>query len=72
REAHLKCSDFAIQNLIIHIALTIRRVTEGFQILQIDESAHLQNLPESKVAHRILNRISMVTHIDFPIEEADY
>lgn len=72
REAHLKCSDFAIQNLIIHIALTIRRVTEGFQILQIDESAHLQNLPESKVAHRILNRISMVIHIDFPIEEADY
>ncbi|MCS4488341.1 BglG family transcription antiterminator [Streptococcus sciuri] len=72
REAHLKLSDFAIQNLIIHIALAIRRVTEGFYIMQIDESAQLSHLPESEVATCILNRISAVTQITFPPEEVDY
>lgn len=72
REGKLKLSDFVIQNLVIHIALAIRRITEGFQIAKITENIDLLDLPEREVARKILDRITVRTGIDFPIEEVDY
>lgn len=42
REEGLKLSDFVIQNLVVHIALTIQRIKEGFQIspLHLDEDCY--------------------------------
>lgn len=72
REAKLRLSDFVIQNLVIHIALSIRRIEEGFKIAKLNEKIDIQNLEERKVAKKILARISQVTGIDFPVEEIDY
>ncbi|MCQ4974472.1 hypothetical protein NE662_09585, partial [Bifidobacterium pseudocatenulatum] len=35
RSKYLKLSDFVIQNLIVHIALAISRVKDGFQISEL-------------------------------------
>lgn len=72
REGCLKLSDFVIQNLVIHIALALRRVMEGFEISQIEEHINLQSVPERAVAARILNRITLATGINFPVDEIDY
>lgn len=72
REGHLKLSDFVIQNLVIHIALAIRRITEGFHIAKISDKTELSNMPEREVARKILKRVTLATQIEFPIEEVDY
>lgn len=73
REGGLKLSDFVIQNLVIHIALAIRRITEGFKISKLeDEELKLRELPERQIADNILKRVSVSTGIDFPVEEVDY
>lgn len=73
REGGLKLSDFVIQNLVIHIALAIRRITEGFRISKVSEDeVVLRVLAERRVAENILKRVSVSTGIHFPIEEVDY
>ena len=72
REGNLKLSDFVLQNLVVHIALAIRRVTEGFQITKLTEEIDLKDLAEREVARKILDRVTMTTGVKFPIEEADY
>lgn len=72
REGKLKLSDYVIQNLVIHIALAIRRITEGFKISKLSEAVDIADWHERKIAQRILDRISSVTGIDFPSEEVDY
>ncbi|VEE22544.1 lichenan operon transcriptional antiterminator [Streptococcus equinus] len=73
REGGLKLSDFGIQNLVIHIALAIRRITEGFRISKVSEDeVVLRGLAERRVAENILKRVSVSTGIHFPIEEVDY
>lgn len=72
REGHLKLSDFVIQNLVIHIALAIRRITEGFHIAKISDKTEFSNSPEREVARRILKRVTLTTKIEFPMEEVDY
>lgn len=73
REGGLKLSDFVIQNVVIHIALTIRRITEGFKISKLEEEGlKLRELPERQIANNILKRVSLSTEIAFPVEEVDY
>lgn len=72
REASLKLSDFVLQNLIIHIALTLRRVSEGFQINKLDMVDSLKDSNSRKVAAKILERVELVTGIAIPAEEIDY
>lgn len=73
REGGLRLSDFGIQNLVIHIALAIRRITEGFRISKVSEDeVVLRVLAERRVAENILKRVSVSTGIHFPIEEVDY
>lgn len=72
REAHLKLSDFVIQNLVVHIALTIRRLAEGFHISPLEDNL-VSNYPvEHAVASNILQRVARSIRIDFPQEEVDY
>ncbi|MGT2666588.1 BglG family transcription antiterminator [Streptococcus rifensis] len=72
REAKLKLSDFVIQNLVVHLALAIRRLAEGFQISAIDEAIGDQYVKEFEVARKIMDRISLATKLHFPEEEVAY
>lgn len=72
REAKLKLSDFVIQNLVLHIALALRRIQEGFQMSPIQELNSELYRTEQEVAQNILDRIYKATGICCPKEETDY
>lgn len=72
REAGLKLSDFVIQNLVVHIALGIRRLAEGYQLSAIDKGLAESHPKEFSVASRIMSRISLATKLDFPEAEIAY
>ncbi|MET3558505.1 lichenan operon transcriptional antiterminator [Streptococcus rupicaprae] len=72
REAQLKLSDFVIQNLVVHIALAIRRLAEGFKISAIEDQLIQTHSKEYQAAKNILERVSLSTRLDFPKEEVAY
>ncbi|MBP2622843.1 BglG family transcription antiterminator [Streptococcus oricebi] len=72
REGQLRLSDFVIQNLVVHIALSFKRLAEGFQISQIEGWSQEDYELERRIARRILERVRLATGLDFPEEEVDY
>lgn len=71
RTADLKLSDFVIQNLVVHIALAIKRVKDGFDISPIDLDLE-KGQTELVIARNILNRVQKITGIAFPKSETNY
>ncbi|MDO5079464.1 MAG: transcription antiterminator, partial [Streptococcus minor] len=71
RSQGLKLSDFVIQNLVVHIALAIKRLQSGFHISAIDLDA-VRYEKEILVARSILQRIRLATQVDFPSSEVNY
>lgn len=67
--ANLKVYDFIIQNLILHLALSIKR----FQDKLVIKPKGMMNLEmsskEYQVAQRIVQRVEVLQGITFPIEE---
>lgn len=72
RGAGFRLSDYIIQNLVLHIVLSIRRIRDGFnlQIGEVDTS--MEGKLEFEVAKNILKRITLSSNIEFPKEEAYY
>ena len=71
QEANLKLSDFVLQNLVVHIALSMIRLKSGFEIKNID-CQMTDDAIERNVAQRILSKVSQVTNQEFPVQEIDY
>ena len=71
RSENLKLSDLMIQNLIVHIALAIKRVTDGFELSPIAIDSQKFD-KEIIVAGRIFKRIKKRIARDFPREEINY
>lgn len=71
QEANLKLSDFVLQNLVVHIALSVIRLKSGFEIKNID-CQMTDDVIERKVAQRILSKVREVTNQEFPVQEIDY
>ncbi|WP_313629776.1 BglG family transcription antiterminator [Enterococcus devriesei] len=72
REAHLKVSDFIIQNLVLHLSLGIKRMKEGFEIKDLGIQKDLFESLEYQVAKKIVKRIEMMANVIFPVEEISY
>lgn len=72
RGAGLKLSDYIIQNLVLHIALAIKRIKDGFNLPIGDEDELIEWKKEVIVAKNILKRITLFSNIEFPQEEAYY
>lgn len=72
REAHLKVSDFVIQNLVLHLALSLKRISAGFEVQEIGEEIAISHRLEHQVAQRILKRIEASSHVTFPEAEVGY
>lgn len=72
REAGLKLSDFVIQNLVVHIALAIRRLAEGFRISAVEGELVKPDSREYLAAKNILEIIALSTRLEFPKEEVSY
>lgn len=72
RDAKLQLSDFVIHNLVLHIALMIKRIRSGYPLDIFSISKDIETSLEYKVATRILTRIEDALSITFPKEEANY
>ena len=72
RAANLKLSDYIIQNLVLHIALEIKRIKDGFQLSVVEVNKEIDCKKELGVAKRILKRVSLANYIKFPEEETYY
>lgn len=72
RDAKLKLSDFVMHNLVLHIALMIKRFHSGNQLEGFPISDAIQESIEYQVALNILNRVEEALAIHFPKEEANY
>lgn len=72
RKGELTLSDFVLQNLVIHIALALRRISEGFNISKLDQIDVLKDCHSRMVAEQILKRVSATTEMAIPSEEIDY
>lgn len=72
RDARLRLSDYVVHNLVLHIALMIKRIRTGYALSFFQISDDIQKSKEYDVALRILYRLEAAFNINFPIEEANY
>lgn len=72
REAHLKLSDVMIQNIVLHLSLSIKRLQSGLSIQNLDIPKPIKETLEYHVAKNILNRVESIIGFHFPKEEQKY
>ncbi|MDN3954758.1 BglG family transcription antiterminator [Sporolactobacillus laevolacticus] len=72
REAKIKLSDYIIQNLVLHLALSIKRINKGFKISNPGVGQELIGGLEYSVAKKIIRRIELAACIEIPSEEISY
>ena len=72
REGKLKVSDYVMQNLVVHLALALRRLSEGFVISKVEHIDLERFSQEQKVALAIMRRIESITGMVLPEGEVDY
>ncbi|MGT2800473.1 BglG family transcription antiterminator [Streptococcus marmotae] len=71
RNAQLHLPDFILHNLVVHLALMIRRIHLGKEI-KIVSGEQLGDSREYQVAQRMLHRLSESFALVFPEKEAEY
>lgn len=72
REAKIKLSDVMMQNIVLHLALSIKRLQSGLLIQNLDLPSSANHALEYQVAQKIINRIEVVIGFSFPKEEQMY
>lgn len=72
KEANIKLSDVMIQNILMHLLLSIKRIKKGLQIKEIKLDASFIESKEFMVANEIINKLEENFQITFPKEEVTY
>lgn len=72
RNYGVQLSDVMIQNLIMHLALCIKRIKLGFQLTTLPDTILFSSTTAEKAATKIVARLSQYLDIDFPKEEIYY
>lgn len=72
REANIKLSDVMIQNIVLHLSLSIKRLQSGLSIQNLDLPLSTDSTLEYQVAKRIIARIESIIGFHFPKEEQMY
>lgn len=72
REAKIKLSDVMMQNIVLHLSLSIKRLQSGLTIQNLDMPETTKNSLEFQVAKKIIDRIETVIGFAFPKEEQMY
>ncbi|WHZ03823.1 BglG family transcription antiterminator [Neobacillus sp. YX16] len=73
KENDITLSDIGLNNLIIHIAIACRRITDGnYVILNNEELKDVTNQKEYGVANKIVREIENRMKVDFPETEIAY
>lgn len=69
RNADLKLSDTVMLNIVIHIALALKRVEEGYQINFDQQFDTKRYRAEYETSRRIVDRLRKSSHIELPDQE---
>jgi lichenan operon transcriptional antiterminator len=72
REAKIKLSDVMIQNIVLHLSLSIKRLKSGLSIQNLDMPVVTDSTLEYQVACRIIARIESIIGFHFPKQEQMY
>lgn len=72
REAQIKLSDVMIQNIVLHLSLSIKRLQSGLPIQNLDLPDSTKTAIEYHVAKKIIDRVETVIGFHFPKEEQMY
>lgn len=72
REAQIKLSDVMIQNIVLHLSLSIKRLQSGLAIQHLNMPKSTIESLEFDVAKKILVRVEAIIGFDFPKEEQMY
>lgn len=72
RNGKLKLSDVMVQNILIHLMLTIKRIDKKLELKQFTLSEATLQSDEMMVAEKIIKRMEEELHIHFPKEEVAY
>lgn len=72
REFDIQLSDFVLQNLVLHIALAIKRNEKGFVINNVQVDDAIEYDKELFVAEKIVARIEKLIGVQFTENEAKY
>ncbi|MFQ1000033.1 BglG family transcription antiterminator [Gilliamella sp. BG6] len=72
REAKIKLSDVMIQNIVLHLSLSIKRLQLGLSIQNLDMPQSTKKKLEYQVAKKIINKVEKVIGFCFPKEEQMY
>lgn len=72
-EDSFRINSMAYQNLLVHIAVALGRLSHDCQMpMQIDSLTDIQSKREYAIAERIADKIDMATGIGLPVEEVAY
>lgn len=72
REYDIQLSDFVLQNLVLHIALAIKRNEKGFTIDDMAVTTEIDYSKELFVAQKIISKIEELMAIKFSKYEVNY
>lgn len=72
REFDVRLSDYVLQNLVMHIALAVKRNEKGFVINKVFDEEAIEYSKELFVAQKIVASIEALIDIQFPEDEAKY
>lgn len=72
REAKLKLSDVMIQNIVLHLSLSIKRIQSDLSIQDLTNNLPIKSALEYQVAKKIMDRIESAIGFNFPAEEQVY
>ena len=69
---HIKLSDVMIQNVLMHLTLSIKRIEKGLQLNTFTLDTEFMNSIEYHTATNIIHRLEDDFKIQFPEEEIAY
>lgn len=72
RNYKIHISDYLLQNLVLHLALAIKRIDDGFVLHDFPIDSEINFDKELFVAGKIVQRIENTIGIQFPENEANY
>lgn len=72
RKNKIKLSDVMIQNILMHLTLSIKRIEKGLKLKGFTLDDSFSDCIEYQTARNIINRLECELHVYFPAEEIAY
>lgn len=72
RQFGLRLSDIMVQNVLLHLALSLKRTQSGLRLEPAPVSEEFRECSEFRASAAIFSRLSEMSGMEFPMEEISY